>query len=550
MILTVRTISKFYRPWFYLGLLFLLCCRSPVHAADNLAEPQPAAVAGIEKSAFPAAEDERDHTEPTERTTKAQGANLEQPKIDLSTINTKQSGSIYELEQKLKGLYLEVDRKILINTKDIDSQKFLVENYAAGGFETLLKMADLTEKVDKLILGENGGTGQKPDERQAVSKNLNHMWMLIAILLVSLAPLAFSTTHGQQPAETQEQQQMVLFISLSAFMSYFLLGFGLMFGASAAGWIGLSSPVFAQQPGTAIFAVQEFMLYQLSFPILTALIIHKAIGQELSSAKSILLALCIGAFVVPVFGHWAAAGRYIADNSGWLETEGFLDNAGTTTIHAIAAWFILVWARKLGAQNILRTETGPIEKGTAYSVGGVIFLWLSTLGLATGTLSISGSQIATTMLNVGLAAAGGALGAILHVGLDSTKAPLSRGLGGVVAALAAIGAAAPLVTNFEAILIGFCAGIIYNLTYNVLRKRLLPQLSQDQAASLVAMHGVGGVWGSLCVALFGSVGLLSQPKISLLFAQLEGMLSALIYSVVLANLLFLLFNRQRKDSPR
>ena len=233
-----------------------------------------------------------------------------------------------------------------------------------------------------------------------------------------------------------------------------------------------------------------------------------------------------------------------------MEAEGFLDNAGTTTIHAIAAWFILVWARRLGAQHALRTETGPIEQGAAYSAGGVIFLWLSTLGLATGTLSISGNQIATTMLNVGLAGAGGAFGVILYVGLDATKAPLSRGLGGVVAALAAIGAAAPLVTNFEAIMIGVCAGILYNLAYNVLRKRLLPELSQDQAANLVAMHGVGGVWGSLCVALFGSVGLLAQPKVSLLFAQLEGTFTALIYTVVLANLLFLLFNRQRKDSPR
>ena len=549
MFLNFRVINKCVQPWCCLGLLFLLCCQSVVYGADKFTSAQNTPSLGAELPTSSEMHEDRDKNVAADKAGKPQNPNSDQIRADMTSVGDKQASSGLELEQKQKNIYLELNKKIDINTKDIESQKVLIENYAAGGFETLLKMADLNEKVDKLLQTNSVVTGQKPEERQAVSKNLNHLWMLVAILLVSLVPLAFTSAQGQSQPETQSHQQMVLFICLSAFIGYFLLGFGLMFGTTAAGWIGISNPIFAQQAGTAIFAAQEFMLYQLSFPVLTALIIHKGIGQELSSAKSILLALCLGVFVLPVFGHWAVAGRFITDNSGWLEAEGFLDNAGTTTIHAIAAWFILVLARRLGANDTLHSEIDPMETSATYSVGGVIFLWLSTLGLATGTLSISGNQIATTMLNVGLAGAGGALGAILYVGF-ATNASLSRGVGGVVAALAAIGAAASLVTNLEAILIGACAGILYNLAYNVLRKRLLPHSNQNNAADLVAMHGVGGVWGSLCVALFGSVGLLAQPKISVLFAQLEGILTALVYSVVLANLLFLLFNMLRKDTPR
>ena len=547
MFLNFRKINQCYQSWFYLGLLLWLCCQSAaVQAADKAAISQTAPSAGAEMPISPVSHEDRDKNVTVDKSARLQGANADQFKADQLPVGDKQAASVSELEQKQKSIYLEINKKIDINAKDIESQKVLIENYAAGGFETLLKMADLNEKVDKMLQGDSLAAGQKTDERQAFSKNLNHLWMLVVIFLVSLAPLAFTASPGHG---VQSQQQWVLFVCLSAFLGYFLLGFGLMFGASASGWIGLSSPVFAQQPGAAMFAAQEFMLYQMSFPILAALIILKGLGQDVSSRKSVLLALCIGAVVVPVFGHWAAAGRYISDNSGWLEAEGFLDNAGTTTIHAIAAWFILVWARRLGGQNSLASDSGQTEADAAYSVGGVIFLWLSTLGLVTGVLSITSEQIPIAMLNVGLAAAGAALGGFLYGGFDS-KQSFNRSLGGVVAALAAIGASAALVTNLEAIMIGACASLIYHQAYKLVRKRLLPQPDQDLAADLVAMHGVGGVWGSLCLALFGSVGLLGQPKITLLIAQLEGICTALIYSVVLANILFLLFNMQRKNASR
>jgi len=546
MLLFPPITGQFRKPWLYLGWLFCLCCHLPAQALEK--SPTQAA-ANLENASWPEVGDGKEKSESNEKTVNAQAANQEQQKTDLSTLSDKPSGSISELEQKLKSIYLEVDKKILINSKDIDSQKFLVENYAAGGFETLIKMADLNEKVDKLIQGDSGASGQKPDERQGMNKNLNRLWMLIAIVLVSLIPLAYATGEDLQTAERQPQQTALL-VCLSAFIGYFLIGFGLMFGVSAAGWFGLSSPILGEQTVTAAFPFAEFMLYQVSFPILTALIINKAIGHELSMQKSILLAICIGAVVVPVFGHWAAAGRYLSDNSGWLETEGFLDNAGSTTIHSITAWFILVWARKLGAPQSVSTPLDTFTEGPAYSSNAVIFLWLGTLGLATGALSISENQIATAMLNVGLAAAAGALAACLSSSLLTVTLLINRGLGGLVAALAAIGGGAHLLTNMEAILVGVCAGLIYILVYAALRKYLLQQAWQNNAANLIAMHGAGGVWGSLCIGLFGSVGLLAQPKMSQLFAQLEGIFTALVYSVVLANLLYLLFNAQGKDTPR
>ena len=185
MIFTFRSFSKCYSFWFYLGLLFLLCCRPTVYAAENVAKSKSTAGVGIEKAALPVASEDQNQSEPTERTAS----------------NPKQTSSLAELEQKQKFIYLELNKKIDINTKDIESQKVLIENYAAGSFETLLKMADLTEKVDKLALGDTRATGQQPDERQGTGKSLEHLWMLVVIFLVSLAPFAFTAPQGQQSVE-------------------------------------------------------------------------------------------------------------------------------------------------------------------------------------------------------------------------------------------------------------------------------------------------------------------------------------------------------------
>ncbi|SJM94919.1 Ammonium transporter (fragment) [Crenothrix polyspora] len=122
------------------------------------------------------------------------------------------------------------------------------------------------------------------------------------------------------------------------------------------------------------------------------------------------------------------------------------------------------------------------------------------------------------------------------------KGQMTRALGGCVTGLVAVAASAPTLSLLEAVLVGAIAGIIHNIGFSLLRKYVLHQAWQVRTAYMVAIHGLGGVWGTLCVVMFGSEG----PSISLLAAQLEGIVIALVYSVALANAVFLLFGLYKR----
>lgn len=459
--------------------------------------------------------------------------------------------------EKLKTDLLALSRDVRTNASDIYSQKSLIEGNATRLYEILITIADLTKQLEALQGSETKVADQKQEEQTTLMKSLNRLWTLLAIVLVFLTPLAYVLTssreHYKPLPDGTPQHQGVLLVCLGAFLGYFLIGFGLMFGTSANGWIGTSSYLLSSEvvdPNQApLFPFAEFVLYQAGFTMLAALIIYTAIGRQLSAASHLLLALFVGTILVPVFGHWAWAGQFIPGNKGWLEASGFMDAAGSTTIHSVAAWFSFVLVWKLGRQHTEQASSAKANDDAAYSSSAVLFLWLSWLGFTTGTLPISGDQIGSTMLNVVLAATAAGLVAFLHYSFFHTgKGMIARALGGFVTGLVAVAASAQSLSFLEALVVGISAGLIHNLAFSLLRKQFLTQAWQVRAAYLVAIHGVGGIWGSLCVALLGSEGMFAMPNVAQLLYQLQGIAVGLVYSVVLAQAAWMLL-AFRKRTP-
>jgi Amt family ammonium transporter len=458
---------------------------------------------------------------------------------------------------KLKTDLLALSRDVRTNAGDIDSQKSLIEGNATRLYEILITIADLTKQLEALQGSASKVADKKQEEQNTLIKSLNRLWTLLAIVLVFLTPLAYVLTssreHYKPLPDGTPQHQGVLLVCLGTFLGYFLIGFGLMFGTSAGGWIGTSSYLLSSDvadPNHApLFPFAEFVLYQAGFAMLASLIIYTAIGRQLSATSHLLLALFTGIILVPVFGHWAWAGQFIPGNKGWLETSGFMDAAGSTTIHSVAAWFAFVLVWKLGRQQTEQTSSDKANDDAAYSSSAVLFLWLSWLGFTTGTLPISSNQIGSTMLNVVLAAASAGLVAFLHYSFFHTgKGMIARALGGFVTGLVAVAASAHSLSFLEALGVGISAGLIHNLAFSLLRKHFLTQAWQARAAYLVAIHGVGGVWGSLCVALLGSEGTFAMPDIGQLIYQLQGIAVGLVYSVVFAHVAWMLL-AFRKRTP-
>lgn len=325
-----------------------------------------------------------------------------------------------------------------------------------------------------------------------------------------------------------------------------------MFGTSAGGWIGTSSYVMndkaSQLALNTPFTAAEFILYQVNFVLLSALIVYTAIGRQLSSSTHLWLGLFVAILLIPIFGHWAWSGHFITNNKGWLETLGFIDMGGATVSHSIAAWFTLVLVWRLGQQKKVPShDPDQIEHEPMYCSSAILCLWLSALGLTTGTLSIVSNQITGAMLNIGLAASAGGMTAYLHYYYSRhDKGQITRALGGFSIGMVAVTASATTVSFLEALLIGGMAGIIHNVGFSLLRKRILQQVWQVRAAYIATIHGLGGVWGTLCVALFGSAGVFGMPDMGQFVVQLEGIGMGLLYSAALAQGVFFLWIRYKR----
>ena len=456
--------------------------------------------------------------------------------------------------EKLSEEVVSLSRDIRANTADMVSQKSLIEDNSIRVYEILIRIGSLSERLENAALSSRGSGGKQSDVlKESINKDMNRLWMLLSTVLVFFTPLAFvlSSSRDAPLADGTEQHQGMLLACLGVFLGFFLVGFGLMYGESLSGWIGIPTHLSAEgllKPGLEKnFPFSEFVMYKMGFEMLAALIVYVAIGRQLSGASHMLLALFVGALLIPVYGHWVSSSSYIELNPGWLEGAGFVDQAGAMTINTIAGWFSFILAWRIGVSNPL-PSSGKASDQPVYSSSATILLWLSWMGFTTGTLPISSDQISHVMLNVSLAASAGGITAFLHyVFFNSDSSKIARGLGGFVSGLVAISACAQSVTYAEALLLGAVAGLLQNYAYGLLRKRYLNQDWQVRAAYLVAIHGVAGIWGALCFALLGTQGNFSKPNFPQLVTQIQGIAAAVAYSIVMAYfVLTIIRNRQNK----
>jgi Amt family ammonium transporter len=107
---------------------------------------------------------------------------------------------------------------------------------------------------------------------------------------------------------------------------------------------------------------------------------------------------------------------------------------------------------------------------------------------------------ANAFLATNVAGAAGGLGWISYSWLRHGKPSVIGGVAGAVAGLVAITPAAGFVSPMSAILIGLIGGVLSGFAVDLLKKRV----GVDDALDVFAVHGVGGIWGSLATGIFAS----------------------------------------------
>jgi len=232
-----------------------------------------------------------------------------------------------------------------------------------------------------------------------------------------------------------------------------------------------------------------------------------------------LFEIILTGFIYPVQGYWKWGG-------GFLDTNGFLDFAGSGVVHMCGGAAALAGVLLLGARKGKYGPSGEVRAipgaNLPLSALGTLILWLGWFGFNGGSeLVISNvaeaNAVSLVIVNTNMAAAGGLVAALLVARAWFGKADLTMALNGALAGLVAITAEPLTPTPVLATVIGAIGGLIVVPSIVMMDK----MFKIDDPVGAISVHGVVGMWGLLAVCL-------SNPDASL-GAQLLGIFTIFVW---------------------
>src|SRR5471030_1645448 len=266
-----------------------------------------------------------------------------------------------------------------------------------------------------------------------------------------------------------------------------------------------------------------FMLYQMTFAIITVALVAGAVADRMRFSAYLLF--CIGWFVfvyVPL-AHWVWGG-------GFLGSAGVIDFAGGLVVHLSAGIGGLVAAKVMGRRHGYGSENlSPFDLSLA--VIGTGLLWVGWFGFNGGSALGANARAVMAITATHLAACAGALtwGAIEW---STRRKPSVLGMiSGAVAGLGTITPASGFVTPWQGIVIGVIAGLMCFWACTWLKRRF----NYDDSLDVFGVHGVGGMTGFLLAGVFatasigGTSGLIEGNPHQLLI-QLYGVAVTFVWS--------------------
>ena len=315
-------------------------------------------------------------------------------------------------------------------------------------------------------------------------------------------------------------------------LAYFLVGFGLMYGASAGNLIGTDT--FALLPGsytdglgTAVagggIPIGVDFLYQAVFAATAATIVSGAVAGRMKFSGYVILSALMTAVIYPIIGHWTWGG-------GWLADQGFTDFAGSGIVHLTGGAAALTAAAVLGPRvgkfksngrpSVLPGHSAPL------TVLGTFILFFGWFGFNGGSvLAADGAAIAPVLLTTALAGCAGGATAMIYTWARYAKPDLSMTCNGVLAGLVGVTAGPDAYGAVAAIGVGVVAGVLVALSVAV-----VDRFGIDDAVGAFSVHGVCGVLGLLWVGAYASDGgLLTGGGVELMVSQIIGAVAITVF---------------------
>ncbi|MGM7720018.1 ammonium transporter [Metabacillus sp. Hm71] len=360
--------------------------------------------------------------------------------------------------------------------------------------------------------------------------HLNTVWIVIAAAMVLFMEGGFSLLEaGLVRTKNAVNVTMKIFVDLTiGALVFWMIGFGIMFGQDAFGFIGTS--LFGSPEKISLnmeLPSEAFVLFQMGFAVACISIISGAVAERMNFKAYIITAALVTLIIYPLSGHW------IWNSEGWLALLGMKDFAGSAAIHAVGGFAALAMAKLLGARKGRFNSDGSVNVFAPSNIplasSGAFILWFGWFAFNSGsTLDASNASLASIAINTMLAGASGGTVTLLMTMKKFGKADPSMTINGVLSGLVAITAGCAFVDQWSAIIIGGISGVI--VIYATL---LIDNMKIDDPVGAVAVHGFNGVFGTIAVGLFDSTaGLVTTGQVSLFGVQLLGAIVVAVWGLI------------------
>ncbi|MFC3051024.1 ammonium transporter family protein [Kordiimonas pumila] len=299
-----------------------------------------------------------------------------------------------------------------------------------------------------------------------------------------------------------------------ACIMWMLMGYNLMY-ADVSGYYGTFFSLWGPDDVATLAEGAEIdpagyssgsdFFFQMVFVATAASIVSGTVAERIKLIPFLIFTVFLTGVIYPIQGSWEWGG-------GWLNSEGFAeafgaefsDFAGSTLVHSTGGWAALTGAIILGPR-LGRYMDGKIRPMPGSSMPlatlGTFILWVGWFGfngasqLALGTLG-DAAAVSNIFVNTNMAAAGGALAALIVTKAVYGKVDLSMVLNGALAGLVSITAEPLTPVPLSATLIGAVGGVLV-----VFAVPLIDKMKIDDVVGAISVHLVCGIWGTMAVPI-------------------------------------------------
>jgi Amt family ammonium transporter len=280
-----------------------------------------------------------------------------------------------------------------------------------------------------------------------------------------------------------------------ASLLWLVCGYTLAFGPVSNGWIGGGDLAMFNGLGNvrAGYTVPEsaYALFQMCFAAITPALMVGAWVDRARFGWVVLFSALWGLVVYAPVAHWVWGG-------GWLATKlGTLDFAGGIVVHTTAGVSALVAAALLGKRAGF-PKTLMLPHSPALTMAGAALLWVGWFGFNGGSALAANDDAAAAIINTHVAACAAAMMWLVIERFAVGKATSIGFATGAIAGLATVTPAAGFISPGSALLFGVIAAAVCYPMIQLIKFRI----KIDDSLDVFAVHGVGGITGSLLLAVF------------------------------------------------